>query len=175
MKSSNTNSSTFPKQTPPSIELFNNNSIGGVGGSGIREDKNNRQQGFVLTLPYPPSVNRIWRAVNGRNILSKHGRLYRLAVKSVVVKARAQEEIPKGPIKGGLVCVLEVYPPDNRRRDLDNVSKAILDGLTHAKVWLDDSQVSDMRIVRSETVKNGKVVVRVERTETTTRTRAREG
>jgi crossover junction endodeoxyribonuclease RusA len=140
----------------------------------VKEEKQTKTGGIILVLPYPPSVNRIWRAVNGRNILSKTGRLYRLAVKSVVVKARAQEEIPKGPIKGGLVCVLEVYPPDNRRRDLDNVSKAIFDGLTHAKVWLDDSQVSDMRIVRSETVKSGKVVVRMNRTETTTRTRARE-
>lgn len=33
--------------------------------------------GRMITLPWPPSVNRMWRSVRGRNILSQEGRQYR--------------------------------------------------------------------------------------------------
>jgi crossover junction endodeoxyribonuclease RusA len=42
--------------------------------------------------------------------------------------------------------------PDKRRRDLDNILKALLDGLTHSGVWGDDSQVVDLRIVKAPTL-----------------------
>lgn len=51
--------------------------------------------------------------------------------------------------------------PDRRRRDLDNMPKALFDGLTHAGVWTDDSQIDDLRIVRSWAA-GGCVVVRIE-------------
>lgn len=38
-------------------------------------------ESHVLTLPWPPSVNRYWRAVNGRNILSAEGRAYRASLR----------------------------------------------------------------------------------------------
>jgi len=38
---------------------------------------------------------------------------------------------------------------DRRRRDLDNLVKAVLDGL-NGVLWQDDSQVSDQRGVRTE-------------------------
>jgi Holliday junction resolvase RusA-like endonuclease len=45
--------------------------------------------------------------------------------------------------------VVEVYVPDRRKRDLDNLHKGILDSLTHAGVWGDDSQIDDLRIYRA--------------------------
>ena len=35
------------------------------------------------------------------------------------------------PLTGKLVVDVEVFPPDNRRRDIDNVQKALLDALEH--------------------------------------------
>jgi len=48
------------------------------------------------------------------------------------------------------MCV-EVYPPDKRRRDLDNLMKATADSLQHAQVYPDDSQIDDLRIIRMPT------------------------
>ena len=48
--------------------------------------------------------------------------------------------------KGKLRVEIEAWRPDNRRRDLDNLLKATLDGLAHAGVYEDDSQIVDLRI-----------------------------
>jgi len=45
-----------------------------------------------------------------------------------------------------------LFMPDRRKRDIDNTLKALLDALTHAGVWLDDSQVVDLRIRKSPTL-----------------------
>lgn len=50
---------------------------------------------------------------------------------------------------------------DRRRRDLDNVAKAVLDGLNDV-VWGDDSQVDDMRIVRALDRANPRAEITVE-------------
>jgi Holliday junction resolvase RusA-like endonuclease len=39
-----------------------------------------------------------------------------------------------------------VTRPDRRRRDVDNLLKSLLDGLGHAGVYEDDSQIQDLRI-----------------------------
>jgi Holliday junction resolvase RusA-like endonuclease len=38
------------------------------------------------------------------------------------------------------------FPPDARRRDIDNYNKALFDALTHAGIWEDDSQVQRMLV-----------------------------
>ena len=115
----------------------------------------------VLTLPWPPSVNRYWRQVNGRAILSAEGRLYKQDVAAVCWAAGVQPEM--GPV---VVDILAVRP-DKRRRDLDNLLKAALDSMT-PWVWADDSQVVDLRIrwapeaemIRGEKP-HGRLIVRV--------------
>lgn len=52
-------------------------------------------------------------------------------------------------------------PPDRRRADVDNCAKTVLDSLNGC-VWLDDSQVDDLRVRRAEPSRSGAcVVVRV--------------
>jgi crossover junction endodeoxyribonuclease RusA len=43
------------------------------------------------------------------------------------------------------------YPPDHRRRDLDNLAKAILDALQHAGVYGNDCQVKLLTLAMMDT------------------------
>ena len=97
----------------------------------------------AMTLPWPPSLNRYWRAVQGRMLISEEGRRYRKAVADAAMLSRW----PKHGAKR-LTVSIEAWVPDKRRRDLDNMLKAALDALTHAGVWDDDSQIDDLRIKR---------------------------
>lgn len=56
--------------------------------------------------------------------------------------------------------------PDRRRRDLDNLQKAVFDALTKAGFWLDDSQVVDYRVVKMPVVKGGKLELTITELET---------
>jgi crossover junction endodeoxyribonuclease RusA len=98
-----------------------------------------------LTLPWPPSVNRYWRTFQGRMIISAEGRAYRKAVADQVLIQRGAKHYD-----GKMKVEIEAWRPDNRRRDLDNLLKAALDGCTHAGVWEDDSNIVDLHIYWAE-------------------------
>ena len=68
----------------------------------------------------------------------------------------------QAPADGPIGLTLTFCPPDRRRRDLDNMLKPMLDALTYVKVWSDDSQIDDLRIIRAPVVAGGRVTVRVE-------------
>lgn len=112
-----------------------------------------------LCLPYPPTVNTYWRMFKNRMIISERGRKYRVDVLEAVLKQRAVKHLEKD-----LKINIVVTRPDNRRRDLDNLTKALLDGLTHAGLWEDDSQIVDMHIAWSKKDGNecAEVMVEVE-------------
>ena len=98
----------------------------------------------------------MWRVFRGRQILSKAGRTFRLNAIAAIL------EQGKKKFSGLVAVEIRVYPPDHRRRDLDNFLKAALDTLTHAGVWDDDEQVDDLRIIRMPVEKPGKAIVRIE-------------
>lgn len=112
----------------------------------------------TIELPYPPSVNGYWRSVNSRNILSAKGRAYRGAsVASIVRSGHGNTQL-----NGRLEVSLDLYPPDARKRDVDNYSKGVLDALTHAGVWLDDEQIDRLHILKCPRDKeNSRVVVTI--------------
>jgi crossover junction endodeoxyribonuclease RusA len=105
------------------------------------------ENAITLTLPWPPSVNKYWRTFQGRMIISAEGRSYRKAVADQVLIQRGAKHYA-----GKLRVEIEAFRPDNRRRDLDNLLKAVLDGCTHAGVWEDDSNIVDLRIYWTDTV-----------------------
>ncbi len=102
-----------------------------------------------ITLPWPPSVNHYWlRRPDGKGVrVSAEGVAFR---ESCMWQVKAQKAAHG--LTGPLVVDIVAFMPDKRRRDLDNVLKAILDGLTHSGVWADDSQVVDLRIRRAATI-----------------------
>jgi len=105
------------------------------------------ENAITLTLPWPPSVNKYWRTFQGRMIISAEGRSYRKAVADQVLIQRGAKHYT-----GKMRVQIEAFRPDNRRRDLDNLLKAVLDGCTHAGVWEDDSNIVDLRIYWADTV-----------------------
>jgi len=52
------------------------------------------------------------------------------------------------PLTVRLEVRIELFPPDNRRRDIDNYTKCVLDSLTKSGVWEDDSQIDKLTIIR---------------------------
>lgn len=63
---------------------------------------------------------------------------------------------------GKVRMVAMACPPNNLRRDLDNLFKATCDALTHAEIIQDDSQIKDLRIFEGPQEKNGKLYIRLE-------------
>jgi crossover junction endodeoxyribonuclease RusA len=107
-----------------------------------------------LELPWPPSVNRYYRNVRGKTLISAEGRAYRLAVLDLL---GGQVET----LTGRVAVTVHCHVPDKRRRDLDNLGKCLFDSLTHAGVWEDDSQIDDMRLIRAPLVKGGAVRIEI--------------
>lgn len=99
---------------------------------------------LTLTLPYPPSVNRYWRHYQGRVLISKEGREYRKKVQQYCLITKKQK-----PFTGFLKVKVQMWPPDRRRRDVDNIEKGLFDSLCKAGVYEDDYQIEDFHIIRS--------------------------
>ena len=95
-------------------------------------------------LPWPPSVNHYYRHVGPRVLISREGRKYR----EQIVARFQNDRVAK--YSGPVALDIELYPPDNRRRDVDNSLKCLLDTFTHAGLYGDDSQVQRLTITRRE-------------------------
>ena len=106
-----------------------------------------------IMLPYPPTVNHYWRMAGRRMIVSDAGKAYRLSVMLLANFHRL-----RGAFGSARVAVhLEITMPDRKRRDLDNLPKALLDALTAAGIWDDDQQVDWLLIERKGVTKGGLV------------------
>ena len=111
-----------------------------------------------LTLPWPPSINHYWRNYRGRTVISQDGRQYRLDVSYRIL----EQGIPRDNLNCRLQVTIDAYPPDKRRRDLDNIQKALLDAIVAADVIEDDSLIDALSITRHDACEDGKVIVRIE-------------
>lgn len=109
----------------------------------------------TITLPWPPSINHYWRMWRGRMLISRTGRAYREQVGAILRAARVT------PQPGRLAVHVELYPPDKRKRDVDNTFKAIGDSLQHGGAFQDDSQIVWLLLEKAEIVAGGKVIVRI--------------
>lgn len=110
---------------------------------------------FEIELPYPPSVNHVYlRSANKRMYKDAKATRYQDDVRLLLLQAKAPL------LKGKLAVMIEVYPPDLRKRDLDNIFKISLDSLARGGLMSDDSQICWIGAQRMETL-DGKLIVRV--------------
>ena len=88
-----------------------------------------------LTLPFPPSVNRYWRHVGNRVLVSREGREFRSVVRGLMKEQKVKSH------EGDLIVDIRLIPVDRRRRDVDNSLKALLDAMQDGGAYEDDSQI----------------------------------
>jgi len=96
---------------------------------------NKAAKGRALELPFPPSVNQIWRAVNGRTIKSKRYRDWQVEAGTELICQNPEKH--EGPVHITMTFGL----PDKRRRDIDNLAKPVNDLLVHHQVIQRDDVV----------------------------------
>ena len=91
---------------------------------------------IVFTIPSaPPTANLLWRNGRGRSFLSAAARDY-YALVAYALRGRSI------PADWQFVEVDIIVSPKRRgRADVDNRIKPVLDALTRAHFWRDDSQV----------------------------------
>ena len=111
---------------------------------------------LAFELPWPPSVNHYYRYVGPRVLISRDGRKYR----DMIVSRLRSEGRP--PFECPVELSVELYPPDNRRRDIDNSLKCLLDAFTHGGLYRDDSQIQKLTVTKREPMPpNGLAFVRI--------------
>ena len=98
---------------------------------------------LILKTPWPPSVNRYWRMARGRIYIAKPGIDYREAVRDIVYEQNLERQMT-----GRLSLRAELHAPDNRKRDIDNVLKAMLDAVQKCDLIDDDNQFDELIVQR---------------------------
>lgn len=107
---------------------------------------------IIKDLPYPPTINHYYkRQKNGAVYIGMKGRTYRNAV--AVNFHRCD------PIEGKVKIHIDVYPPDKRRRDLDNINKCLLDSIQCAGIIKDDYDIDELSMKRHAPIPGGKVSI----------------
>ncbi len=112
-----------------------------------------------INIPYPPSVNHYWGRQGHRSFLGVKATKFRADVIQIVKSMNLQPYVPNDRLK----IIIDVYPPDLRRRDIDNTIKGLLDSLMHAKLIPDDSQIDKISVTRKEVVKGGMCIVLIDK------------
>jgi crossover junction endodeoxyribonuclease RusA len=108
---------------------------------------------ITLRLPLAPSINHYYGQHGVRKYIKKAGLEYRKQVAEIVAEAGHKM------LEGRIVMYVSIYPANRIRQDLDNRLKALQDALTHAGVWLDDSQIDELHLIRRDVMKGGQIDV----------------
>ncbi len=106
-----------------------------------------------FTVPYPPSINHYYKYTLKKIVLGEKGAQYRRDAYYLLHKYRGHCKDKR------LAITINLFPPDNRRRDIDNVLKCLLDSIQHAGIYDDDNQIDMLTVIRRNVVKGGDVMV----------------
>jgi len=110
---------------------------------------------YEFYLPYPPSVNNYYVKTQRGVFISAKGKKFCEQVAEAVM-----QQMPGVNISEPVFMEVVLFPPDNRRRDVDNYLKSLMDAITHTSFWSDDCLVDQLFIYRGEvSSKNGHCLV----------------
>jgi crossover junction endodeoxyribonuclease RusA len=104
---------------------------------------------FSLELT-PPTINHYWNHKGARRFMSDRAIEFRRIIKDKCLDER---------LEGFLAIRIEYYPPDKRKRDIDNILKPILDALQHAQLFADDYQIQKITALRKTKIVDGGLVL----------------
>jgi len=98
---------------------------------------------ITIDLPWPPTSNTYWRRNGSRYFISKRGQDYREYVKKVFYPY-----VGLFVAEDKLKVAIDAFPPDKRKRDLDNLFKSVLDSIQASGLYVDDNQIDELSIRR---------------------------
>ncbi len=111
-----------------------------------------------IEVPWPPSANHLFSTGRDRRRhLSTRGRRYRKAVRDAILEQHGLITT----MTGELVITTHFWPPDRRRRDEDNLHKALRDSLTWSSLIADDCQFRESHNYMHDPIRGGRCVVTI--------------
>lgn len=116
-----------------------------------------------FTLPWPPSINNYYGRNKKKVYLKPQVRKYFEDCRWLIYKQLWDfGEISKKVITGKAKVLRDLYPPDKRKRDEDNIVKALNDTLMKSGLIKDDSQIVMATNIKHEPKKPGYVKITLE-------------
>lgn len=112
---------------------------------------------YEFYLPFPPTVNNYYVKTQRGVFISQKGRKFRADTAESLSQQLGL--VPK--ISDRMFLDVILFPPDKRKRDVDNYNKSLLDAITDYGLWEDDSLIDQLMVYRGEKVRNGQVFVRI--------------
>lgn len=110
-----------------------------------------------MVLPYPPTVNGMYRRRGARTFLADAHRDFRAA--AMAYGAAQRDAMGARPLTGAVTLAVDAFRPA-KRGDIDNVLKALLDAL-QGVAYENDAQVVEILIRRWDDASAPRVVVNV--------------
>jgi Holliday junction resolvase RusA-like endonuclease len=111
----------------------------------------------VFTVPGPP-------VPKGRPRMTRAGHAYtpaRTVAYEKLVRVCATGAMGgRDPIEGRVDVAIDLFMPDRRRADIDNLAKGILDA-GNGVLWRDDSQITQLVLRRDVDPENPRAIVTV--------------
>ena len=100
---------------------------------------------LTIDLPFPPSVNAVWRSNRGRVHRDKKYSAWESDAWGHWLQQKPTQKLKS--IEGHYALKIILNPPDKRRRDLGNYDKALSDFLQTAGIVHNDCLCLDLHIV----------------------------
>lgn len=110
--------------------------------------RNERERSY--RLPWPPSLNRLWRWTPAGVKLSQAGRDYSLAVCRALPVGKVEK------LRWRMAVYITLHAPNARPYDVDNRGKCLLDSCTKACLWQDDGLIDELHVARATPDPDGK-------------------
>jgi crossover junction endodeoxyribonuclease RusA len=128
-----------------------------------RAKEGDHMTSIIARLPYPPSVNHYWKlSIMKSRTGKRHVPVVRVGEDGIRYAASVRTALDGvQTLAGPLAVRIVANPPDRRTRDVDNVLKCLLDSLTKAGIWQDDSQIELLVVQRGELQPGGSIEMTV--------------